>query len=391
MEPVVSPLAEELCTAAYLGDIEKIKQILSKGEVDINSKNIRGQTAIYCAARQGKENVIKILLNERGIDVNVQEAHGSTPLHAASFAPHPNVLSILLSYGCDMNITNNTLGHKGGLTAHAEARGGACEIWRIYKTGGTKALQMKGYPVFKKGLSLSNNSQSKLNLSRSVMEKLEKKKGLNFSLRPSLRPSNSQQELPTIYSGVALHTPVQSPMHDASTPMFSGVTIPEKDEITSLSELIINKQKRQSDDELGEFEIPLAEFSFEEEYNRATNDRLSYQAQGPLPWITKKETPQQPPRENSLKSSHPPPEISLQRYWVKLLEDDPIIISFSAENSVYEFKCLLQKQFQEIAQVPLNKVFLLLQGDNGEERLDVKKKMRDYEIKDREIIVRIGV
>jgi hypothetical protein len=394
MEPLVSPLVEEFCTAAYLGDIEKIRQILSKGDIDINSKNLRGQTALYCAARQGKEEIIKILLNERGIDVNVQEAHGSTALHAASFVPHPNVLSILLSYGCDMNITNTTLGTKGGLTAHAEARGGACEIWRIFKTGGTKALQMKGYPVYKKGLLMSNNSQSKLNLSRSVMEKLEKKKGLNFSLRPSVRSTNSLQELSTIYSGVVLQSPplqptVHSPVHDISTPMFSGMTIPEKDEITSLSELIINKQKRQqhSDDEVEEFEIPLAEFSFEEEYNRATNDRLSFQAHAPLPWAT----PKQPKDKGPQTPQSPPPENSLQRYWVKLLEDDPIIITFSAENSVYDFKCLLQKQFQEIAQVPLNKVFLLLEGDTGEERLDVKKKMGDYEIKDREIIVRIGV
>lgn len=48
--------------------------------------NARGQTALYCACRQGCAEIVLELLLVPGIDVNVQvPEHGGTPLHGTFF------------------------------------------------------------------------------------------------------------------------------------------------------------------------------------------------------------------------------------------------------------------------------------------------------------------
>eukprot|EP01124_Arcella_intermedia_P008162 TRINITY_DN15114_c0_g1_i1.p1 TRINITY_DN15114_c0_g1~~TRINITY_DN15114_c0_g1_i1.p1 ORF type:complete len:301 (-),score=60.25 TRINITY_DN15114_c0_g1_i1:397-1254(-) len=105
----------------------------------INAKGSRGHNALYCAARQGREEIIKVLLSEKRIDLNVRDdKHGSTALHAASYVPYPNIVSLLLSAGSDTTITNNALGNN---------KGKATEVWKIFERSGVKGLKKKGYPV----------------------------------------------------------------------------------------------------------------------------------------------------------------------------------------------------------------------------------------------------
>eukprot|EP01125_Pyxidicula_operculata_P010198 TRINITY_DN3359_c1_g2_i1.p1 TRINITY_DN3359_c1_g2~~TRINITY_DN3359_c1_g2_i1.p1 ORF type:complete len:1830 (+),score=475.91 TRINITY_DN3359_c1_g2_i1:100-5589(+) len=139
---------EELCEAAFKGDLNKVKSMISTMNIeDINNVNTRSQTPIYCASRSGNFEILKILLSVDGVNVNTKESHGSTPLHAASFVPHPQVLSVLLTYGCDISI-RNSIYDDTGLTARQEARGEAKIVWDLFLSGGANALQVNGYPVW---------------------------------------------------------------------------------------------------------------------------------------------------------------------------------------------------------------------------------------------------
>lgn len=60
---------------------------MASGKVPfVNRPNKRGQTALYCASRQGYKDIIVELLNLVGINVNVQvQEHGGTALHGTVY------------------------------------------------------------------------------------------------------------------------------------------------------------------------------------------------------------------------------------------------------------------------------------------------------------------
>ena len=65
--------------ASYRGDIEIVKQYLTKG-MDVNVRNvITGHTPLHEASNNGKDEIAKLLINS-GADVNAKERGGSTPL-----------------------------------------------------------------------------------------------------------------------------------------------------------------------------------------------------------------------------------------------------------------------------------------------------------------------
>jgi len=143
-------VTEKLCAAAFRGDLPMVNDLIhTVDSKDKNGVNSRGQTAIYCAARQGHEEIVKLLLDE-GVDANKQDNHGSTPLHAASFWEHVNVVSLLLSSGCNTEIKNHAAGENKGLTAFQEARGKSRMVWQSWNDGRTKALAKAGYPVYRR-------------------------------------------------------------------------------------------------------------------------------------------------------------------------------------------------------------------------------------------------
>uniref|UniRef100_A0A6B2L068 PH domain-containing protein n=1 Tax=Arcella intermedia TaxID=1963864 RepID=A0A6B2L068_9EUKA len=143
--------SQELCTAAFKGDLNSVKRLLSiLDNNQVNGTNDRGQTALYCAAREGRTDVVRELLS-RSVDINVQEKKGSTPLHGASFGGHAQALSLLLSARASVSITNHPAPSQTvGATAHQEAQGEAREVWKLWKEGGVEALKRKNYPIFER-------------------------------------------------------------------------------------------------------------------------------------------------------------------------------------------------------------------------------------------------
>jgi ankyrin repeat protein len=77
-------------------------ELLLEGKVDIEAKDVDGQTAPYLAAKRRHKKIVKMLL-ERGADIEAKDAHGRTALHlaASEYDTHTTV-EVLLKNGADI-------------------------------------------------------------------------------------------------------------------------------------------------------------------------------------------------------------------------------------------------------------------------------------------------
>eukprot|EP01127_Copromyxa_protea_P005655 TRINITY_DN1551_c0_g2_i1.p1 TRINITY_DN1551_c0_g2~~TRINITY_DN1551_c0_g2_i1.p1 ORF type:complete len:537 (-),score=105.19 TRINITY_DN1551_c0_g2_i1:268-1752(-) len=124
---------EDFTACAWRGDVNEFREMLTQNVLLVNHANARGQTALYCAARQGHTKIVQLLLNtcQQQINPNVQvPEHGGTPLHGAGYNQHSDIVAMLLKFGADFNIKNNI-----GLTAHQEARGTAQAVYNSFQMG----------------------------------------------------------------------------------------------------------------------------------------------------------------------------------------------------------------------------------------------------------------
>lgn len=73
-------LTQMLITAASKGDIELLRQL--NGNIDFNSCDYDGRTALHLAASEGKLEAIRYILTT-GVDKDVKDRWGNTPYHEA--------------------------------------------------------------------------------------------------------------------------------------------------------------------------------------------------------------------------------------------------------------------------------------------------------------------
>ena len=108
-EDVTYPLLQwqpkvSLHEAMKQGDIEKIKQLITKGG-DVNARDERGQTPLSIAIREKHVAGVELLLS-KGADVNAKDDFGWTPLHFATDRGSEKLIKLLLVHGGNVNTTD---------------------------------------------------------------------------------------------------------------------------------------------------------------------------------------------------------------------------------------------------------------------------------------------
>jgi ankyrin repeat protein/beta-lactamase regulating signal transducer with metallopeptidase domain len=92
--------------AAYIGDMDKVKECLQKG-ADVNSQADDGGTALHAAACSGKKDIVELLIS-KGANVDPKDASGLTPLYYAATHNAEQIVDLLVAKGADVNTTNET-------------------------------------------------------------------------------------------------------------------------------------------------------------------------------------------------------------------------------------------------------------------------------------------
>src|SRR5580658_1692232 len=92
---------DELHNAALAADLERVKYLLGKPGVDINSKGDDGETPLHLAVANGDTEMIGVLLDKKA-NINLQDADGYTPLALAAARNKTKVIKLLASRGADL-------------------------------------------------------------------------------------------------------------------------------------------------------------------------------------------------------------------------------------------------------------------------------------------------
>ena len=98
--PPVTTLENELFSAAKVGDVPRIRQLIKDG-ARVNATDKSGSTALFLSAQQGEVDSARVLLRS-GADV---EGRGGamTPLAAAALRGHTQMVQLLLRAGAAVN------------------------------------------------------------------------------------------------------------------------------------------------------------------------------------------------------------------------------------------------------------------------------------------------
>ena len=93
---------EELFEAAEKGNRSKVKVLLKMG-IDVNSRDIIGQSALSRALFARHSSIVRILL-DKGANVNAKDDCGETALHKACYLGRDDVVKLLLDNKADVNM-----------------------------------------------------------------------------------------------------------------------------------------------------------------------------------------------------------------------------------------------------------------------------------------------
>jgi len=92
--------------AVKAGDIQAVKQFISKDPGLVNSTDSHGETPLHLASWNGYLKIAKLLIS-KGADVNAKNNLGETPLHLASRDDDDEMAELLLSKGANVNAKDN--------------------------------------------------------------------------------------------------------------------------------------------------------------------------------------------------------------------------------------------------------------------------------------------
>lgn len=91
-----------ICDAAYYGNIEAVKSFLEDG-TNINAKDDKyGATPLHEAASRGHIEIAKLLISKKA-NVDSKGKYGETPLHRAVLGGHADLVDLLIQKKANVN------------------------------------------------------------------------------------------------------------------------------------------------------------------------------------------------------------------------------------------------------------------------------------------------
>jgi ankyrin repeat protein len=114
-----------LMCAAYNGKLDVVKYLAGNPRVDISAKNNYGNTALMMAARNGKLDVVKYLAEDPRVDIKAKSNYGNTALMMAARDGKLDVVKYLAE---DQRVDVNAKNNKGNTALMMAARDGKLDV-----------------------------------------------------------------------------------------------------------------------------------------------------------------------------------------------------------------------------------------------------------------------
>lgn len=117
----------DLQTAVISGNLEAVREHISRGS-DLDKKDaFSGSSPLITAATFDKPKIARVLI-DAGADLSVKNNDGATALHAAAFFCRVEIVQLLIDAGADQSVLNNF-----GATARETVSGPFKDVKPIYE------------------------------------------------------------------------------------------------------------------------------------------------------------------------------------------------------------------------------------------------------------------
>ena len=98
---------EDFFKACERGNLEKVKFLVAKKEININLKDKYGLAPLIYASRGGHNDVVNFLIESDDIDIEVKDKYGKTCLSHISSYDYPETVKFLLKKGANVETKCN--------------------------------------------------------------------------------------------------------------------------------------------------------------------------------------------------------------------------------------------------------------------------------------------
>ena len=177
----------ELLLISKKGDKEKLYDLLSLNQIDINFQNENGWSALHFACDEGNLKISKILIKSK-IDLNLKTNEKKTALHISTFRGYFDITKLLIESGAKINLRDN----EQNLPVHICASQGFDEILNFILEKNSTGLKIKNL-YGKTPLDLATKEST-----REIINKyLNIKKNKNENISP-LKSKNSKNQFSRI-------------------------------------------------------------------------------------------------------------------------------------------------------------------------------------------------
>ena len=128
----------ELLLISQKGDKEKLYELLSLNQIDINFQNENGWSALHFACDEGNFKISKILIKSK-INLNLKTNEKKTALHISTYRGYFDITKLLIESGAKINLRDN----EQNLPLHICASQGYDELLNFILEKNTTGLKIK--------------------------------------------------------------------------------------------------------------------------------------------------------------------------------------------------------------------------------------------------------